>query len=65
MAHYSRLSKIVIDAPAGEHYRELAFWSSALGQPLTRFDSHPEYHGAPLHGTGFGLLIQRLGHGPG
>ena len=65
MAHYSRLSKIVIDAPAGEHNRELAFWSSALGQPLTRFDSHLEYHGAPLHGTGFGLLIQRLGHGPG
>jgi hypothetical protein len=65
MAHYSRLSKIVIDAPAGEHDRELAFWSSALGQPLTRFDSHPEYHGAPVHGTGFGLLIQRLGDGPG
>ena len=65
MAHYSRLSKIVIDASAGEHDRELAFWSSALGQPLTRFDSHPEYHGAPLHGTEFGLLIQRLGHGPG
>jgi hypothetical protein len=65
MAHWSRLSKIVIDAPAGEHDRELAFWSSALGQPLTWFDSHPEYHGAPIHGTGFGLLIQRLGDGPG
>jgi hypothetical protein len=65
MTHYSRLSKIVIDVPPTEHDRELAFWSSALGQPLTRFDSHPEYHGAPLHGTEFGLLIQRLGHGPG
>jgi Glyoxalase-like domain len=65
MAHYSRLSKIVIDVPAGEHDRELAFWSSAVGQPLTRFDGHPEYHGAPLDGTGFGLLIQRLGDGPG
>jgi hypothetical protein len=56
MAHYSRLSKIVIDVPAGEHDRELAFWSSALGQPLTRFDNHPKYHGALLYGTEFGLL---------
>jgi hypothetical protein len=65
MTHYSRLSKIVIDVPAGDHDRELAFWSSALGQPLTRFDNHPEYHGALLYGTEFGLLIQWLGHGPG
>jgi hypothetical protein len=55
MTHYSRLSKIVIDVPPAEHDRELAFWSSALGQPLTRFDNHPEYHGALLHGTEFGL----------
>jgi len=65
MAHYSRLSKIVIDVPAADHDRELAFWSAAAGQPLTRFDAHPEYHGAPLHGTESGLLIQRLGDGPG
>ena len=64
MTHYSRLSKIVIDVPAADHDRELAFWSAAVGQPLTRFDTHPEYHGAPLHGTEFGLLIQRLGDGP-
>ena len=65
MTHYSRLSKIVVDVPAADHDRELAFWSAAVGQPLTRFDAHPEYHGAPLHGTEFGLLIQRLGDGPG
>ena len=65
MTHYSRLFKIVIDVPAADHDRELAFWSAAAGQPLTRFDTHPEYHGAPLHGTEFGLLIQRLGDGPG
>ena len=65
MTHYSRLFKIVIDVPAADHDRELAFWSAAVGQPLTRFDTHPEYHGAPLHGTEFGLLIQRLGDGPG
>ena len=65
MAHYSRLSKIVIDVPAGDHDRELAFWSAAVGQPLTRFDAHPEYHGAALRGLDVGLLIQRLGDGPG
>jgi hypothetical protein len=64
MTHYSRLSKIVIDVPAAGHDRELAFWSAAVGQPLTRFDAHPEYHGAALHGPQAGLLIQRLGDGP-
>jgi Glyoxalase-like domain len=65
MAHYSRLSKIVIDVPPAEHDRELAFWSAAVGQPLTQGATYPEYHGAALHGGEFGLLIQRLGHGPG
>ena len=65
MTHHSRLSKIVLDVPAADHDRELAFWSAAVGQPLTRFDTHPEYHGAALHGPEFGLLIQRLGDGPG
>jgi Glyoxalase-like domain len=63
VAHYSRLSKVVIDVPPADHDRELAFWSAAAGQPLTRFDRHPEYHGAALHGQEFWLLIQRLGQG--
>ena len=62
MAHYSRLSKVVIDVPP-DHDRELAFWSAAVGQPLTRFDRHPEYFGVALHGQEFWLLIQRLGQG--
>src|ERR1022692_1255992 len=65
MAHYSRLSKIVIDVPPADHDRELAFWSAAAGQPLALGTMYPEYHGAALHGQEFGLLIQRLGHGPG
>ena len=65
MTHYSRLFKIVIDVPPADHDRELAFWSAAVGQPLTRFDTHPEYHGAVLHGPDIGLLIQWLGDGPG
>ncbi len=65
MSHYSRLSKIVIDVPPAEHDRELAFWSGAVGQELTQGHRYPEYHGAALHGQEFGLLIQRLGDGPG
>ncbi len=65
MTHYSRLSKIVIDVPPADHDRELAFWSAAAGQQLTQGYRYPEYHGAALHGQDFGLLIQRLGHGPG
>jgi hypothetical protein len=63
VAHYSRLSKVVIDVPPADHDRELAFWSAAAGQPLTQFDRHPEYHGAALHGQEFWLLIQQLGQG--
>src|SRR6266851_2545935 len=65
MTHYSRQSKIVIDVPPAEHDRELSFWSAAAGQQLTQGYRYPGYHGAALHGQDFGLLIQRLGHGPG
>jgi Glyoxalase-like domain len=64
MAHYSRLSKIVIDVAGADHDRELAFWREATGLPLIQFDRHPEYHGAELPGQALGLLIQRLGDGP-
>jgi predicted enzyme related to lactoylglutathione lyase len=64
VAHYSRLYKIVIDVPRADHDRELAFWSGAIGVPLTQLDRHPEYHGGELHGQALGLLIQRLGDGP-
>jgi hypothetical protein len=65
MTHYSRLSKVVIDVPPAGHDRELAFWCAAVGQQLTQGARYPEYHGAALHGQEFGLLIQRLDHGPG
>ena len=48
MAHYSRLSKVVIDVPPAGHDAELAFWNAALGEPLTQFTQHPEYHGTML-----------------
>ncbi len=63
MTHYSRLCKIVIDVPAADHDRELAFWQGATGEPLAQFGLHPEYHGAALHGQEFWLLIQHLDEG--
>jgi len=65
VAHYSRVLKIVIDVPAGQHDRELAFWGAATGSSLDRFDRHPEYHGAGLPGSDLWLLVQRLDDGPG
>jgi Glyoxalase-like domain len=62
VAHFSRLFKVVIDVPAGDHDGELAFWEAAAGQPLARLD-YPEYHGAALHGQDFWLLMQRIGDG--
>jgi hypothetical protein len=61
VAHQSRLSVIVIDVPPPAHDQELAFWQAATGQPLTRIDQHPEYHGSALPGRHAALLIQRLG----
>jgi len=65
VAHYSRLAEVVIDVPADDCDREMAFWSAATGQPLTQLDDHPEYHRAKLPGRAFGLLIQRLVDGLG
>jgi predicted enzyme related to lactoylglutathione lyase len=62
VAYFSRLVAVVIDVPAVDHDRELAFWTAAVGQPLAQLD-YPEYHGVALDGQDFGLLIQRLGEG--
>jgi hypothetical protein len=62
MTHYSRLCKVVIDVPAGDHDKELTFWREATGQELPQL-RYPEYHGASLPGDVFALLIQRLGTG--
>jgi hypothetical protein len=62
MSHYSRLLKVVIDAPADLHDQELAFWQGALGQKLPEIYS-AEYHGALLRGHDLMLLMQRLESG--
>jgi hypothetical protein len=62
MPHYSRVLKVVIDAPPSLHDQELAFWQGALGQELPEIYS-AEYHGVVLHGTDLMLLMQRLESG--
>ncbi len=65
MTHYSRLARVVLDAPAETHDAEVDFWREALGVPLRRYERFPEYHGGELAPEGLGLLVQRLGDGPG
>jgi hypothetical protein len=62
MSDYSRVLKVVIDAPPDLHDRELAFWQGAHGQELPGIYS-AEYHGAFLRGTGLMLLMQCLESG--
>jgi len=63
VVHYSRLSDVVVDVPAGDHDGEMAFWSAATGQTRARLGRHPEYHRIKLPGQDVGLLIQQLGDG--
>jgi hypothetical protein len=63
MTHYTRLARIVIDAPAQTHVSEVEFWRAATGVALKRYERFPEYHGGPLS-EGMGLLTQQLGDGP-
>lgn len=62
MAHYSRLSKIVVDAPEETHDAEVAFWRGAANLPLKQYRKFPEYHGAEMS-AGYGMLVQRIGEG--
>ena len=64
MAHFSRLHKIVVDAPPEAHDQVVAFWRDALATPLVQYTRFPEYHGADLPHGDLGLLTQRLGAGP-
>lgn len=64
MVHYSRLSDVVIDVPAGDHDSEMAFWNAATGELPFQLGSHPEYHRMTLARQDVGLLIQRIADGP-
>jgi hypothetical protein len=63
MAHYSKISKVVIDVTPSDHKPELLFWQAAAGG---HWSAHQlsEYHGATLPGQDLELLVQRLEDGP-
>ena len=42
--HRSRLSTLLIDAPAGEAAASAAFWSAALGVPTQSPPGEPQFH---------------------
>jgi glyoxalase superfamily protein len=63
MAHFSRLSRIVVDAPPDAHDAEIAFWSGALASPFNQVTRFPDFHWARLPGDGNAMLLQRLGDG--
>jgi predicted enzyme related to lactoylglutathione lyase len=64
VTHFSTITMVVIDVPAADHEQELAFWQTATGQQLRRYEQFPEYHGATLERPNLGFLVQRLGDGP-
>jgi hypothetical protein len=64
MAHFSRLSRIVVDAPPDAHDAEIAFWSGALASPFNQVTRFPDFQWARLPGDGNAMLLQRLGDGP-
>jgi predicted enzyme related to lactoylglutathione lyase len=64
MAHYSRLSMIVVDVPAENHEAAITFWQGALGVTLDQVRRYPEFHGGELPFDGYAMLVQRLGDGP-
>ena len=62
--HRSRLTAALIDVPASVFEAEVAFWSAALGRPVSpEEDDDPDY--AELGGLSSGLevLVQRVGKG--
>lgn len=42
--HRSRLSTLLIDAPAGQAAASAAFWSAALGVPTSSPPGEPQFH---------------------
>lgn len=56
------MSTVVLDLPASDHDRGLAFWEAAVGTSLPPL-KYAEYHGGRLHGQDFMLLVQRLDEG--
>jgi hypothetical protein len=60
VAHRSRLSTILIDAPSGEAPRVAAFWSKALGVPALTVPDEQQFTSLPGVLPGLVLAVQAV-----
>jgi hypothetical protein len=60
VAHRSRLSTILIDAPGGEAAAVAAFWSRALGVPARAAPGEEQFTSLPGALPGLGLAVQAV-----
>lgn len=62
--HRSRLSTLLIDAPAEEAGRSVAFWTAALGTTSKSPPGEPQFRGLPGAVPGLVTAVQALEEGP-
>lgn len=60
MTHYSRICKLVIDAPLTDYDREVSFWEGAIGETIQPVPGAEEYGGAVLRSPRMWFFVQRL-----
>lgn len=62
--HRSRLSTLLIDAPADQAERSAVFWSAALGGPLRHLPDEPQFTGLPEAVPGLVTAVQAVDDEP-
>ena len=61
MSHRSRLTSVLIDVPAADHDKAVAFWSGALGRSGKRGQQFPEYVTFGEVTPGLEFMVQATG----
>lgn len=60
--HRSKVTAALVDVPAGDFEREVAFWSGAIGRTSAVIDSSdPDYADFGQVIPGFQFMVQRVG----
>jgi predicted enzyme related to lactoylglutathione lyase len=58
MSHRSRLTSVLVDVPAADHERAVAFWSAAFGRKGETPEKFPEYVALGEPTPGIEFMIQ-------
>lgn len=61
--HRSRLSTLLIDAPAAQAGESVAFWTAALGTTSASPPGEPQFHGLPGAVPGLVTAVQSIDEG--